>query len=233
MRASGPRAAPRPIQLPHVPMKRRQGNSVDDGERDICGSGPTRGASLRPREHRPRRPRPQPAAGPLPGGAAGRALELEIPPRARTPPSPAPAAAARARDGDGWMDRDAEGTSGTPPGAGRARRPRPGHARPGSGAVPRFLFRLPRSRLAPVLVLSAFGPLAPPPSATQAAGGGGPPDARAAKLQATPRRGFGRQRPGGSRAPFCRGYAYSRPEAPSKGHCGGAGSVSRHPSRGC
>lgn len=111
--------------------------------------------------------------------------------RPRPGPAPRPAPhlqRPRARDGDGWMHRDAEGTSGTPPGAGRARRPRPGHARPGSGAVPRFLFRLPRSRLAPVLVLSAFGPLAPPPSATQAAGGGGPPDARAAKLQATPRR---------------------------------------------
>lgn len=61
--ASRPRAAPHPTRPPHVPMRRRQGNSADGGERDICSSGPTRGASLRPRERHPRRPRLQPALG--------------------------------------------------------------------------------------------------------------------------------------------------------------------------
>lgn len=114
--ASRPRAAPHPSQPPRVPMRRKQGNSVDGGERDTCGSGPTRGGgALRPREHHPRRPRPRPAPGSPPGRGrgtrtgAGDPVPDPHPAQSRTSPSPSPAAAARAMGSDGRMDGQGRG----------------------------------------------------------------------------------------------------------------------------
>lgn len=129
------------------------------------------------------------------------------------------------------MDRDAEGTAGTLPGAGRARRPRPGHARPGSGAGPRFLFRPARSRAG--VRTRRLGPW-PRPLPRHRLGAVPPPHSRAAKLQAAPGRASVGSAPAGL-GPFPAGATRVRgPRLPARDTAGGgAGSVSRHPSRGC
>lgn len=128
------------------------------------------------------------------------------------------------------MDRDAEGTAGTLPGAGRARRPRPGHARPGSGAGPRFLFRPARSRAG--VRTRRLGPWPRPLPRHRL--GAVPPHTPALRSfrprpaglpSAAPRRGLG---------PFLQEPRVFAARGSLQGTLrGGAGSVSSHPSRGC